>query len=243
MLLHYSWLTDYNVFGNDDEIGRVTDIFFDEERWTVRYLVLKTGRTLFSERVYISPASIEKINHNENIIRTNLSSDDVQKAPDPGEEAVNRKFEKDFSLHYRMNPYWVGNGIWGTTMSPRDMMGEEALAIQPEEGDQRHYVHQAKHVTGYELSVEDDAFGKVDDFLIDPSSFRIKYVVADTKKWLPGGKKVLLAPDWIESVYWESARIIINVTREQVEEAPEYLPDLDLTDEREKRLWLHYGKQ
>ncbi|SER72148.1 PRC-barrel domain-containing protein [Salipaludibacillus aurantiacus] len=242
MLLHYSWLTSYTVYGNDGEIGKVKDVYFDEIKWTIRYLVVNTGKTFLSDQAFISPASVEKIDHQNEVIRAGISNDEVQKSPDPGEEPVTRKFEKDFTLHYRLNPYWVGNGVWGTTAAPHDMMNEEAQLLQPEQGDDRTYVHQAKNVTGYTLSVKDETFGKIDDLLIDGSTFQIKYFIVDSRKWFPGGKKVIISPQWIDEIFWDTAQIRIDVTRQQIEDAPEYRPEMDLSDRREADLWLHYKK-
>ncbi|PYZ94186.1 hypothetical protein CR194_01215 [Salipaludibacillus keqinensis] len=242
MLLHYNWLQSYTVFGNDGEIGKVDDVYFDENMWTIRYIVAKTGKTFLSEKVFISPVSIEKMDINEEVIRVGITQDEAQKAPDPGEEAVTRKYEKDFSHYYRMSPYWLGTGVWGNAASAREMVYEEVPVRAEELEDNQSHVHQAKLVTGYELSVKDDTFGKIEDMLLDESSFRIKYFVADTKKWLPGGKKVLISPEWVEAIDWGKAQINIDVTREQIESAPEYLSKIDLTDERERELWFHYNK-
>ncbi|MBC7538660.1 MAG: PRC-barrel domain-containing protein, partial [Bacteriovorax sp.] len=45
-----------NDSGTDDEtIGTVKDIYFDDERWAVRYLVIDTRVWLFEDLVLISP--------------------------------------------------------------------------------------------------------------------------------------------------------------------------------------------
>ena len=242
MLLHYNWLSSYTVIGNDGEIGKVEDVYFDEEMWTVRYIVVKTGATFLSEKLFVSPVSIDKFDHTNELIRIGITKDEAQKAPDPGDEPVSRKYEKDFSLYYRINPYWIGSGAWGSANTAREMAQQEVQILESDLEEDESHVHQAKHVTRYELAVTDGSFGKIDDLLIDESSFKIKYFVADMRKWLPGGKKVLISPQWIEEIEWAAARIRINVTRDQLESAPEYRTELDLTDERESELWLHFRK-
>ncbi|WP_416149261.1 PRC-barrel domain-containing protein [Salipaludibacillus sp. HK11] len=242
MLLHYSWLTSYTVFGNDGAFGQVEDVYFDEEMWTVRYIVIKTGATFLSAKLFVSPVSIDKIDHVNETIRLSISKDEAKKAPDFGEEPVSRKREHDFSLYYRMNPYWIGSGVWGSANTAREMSQQEVQVTEETMEDDNPRVHEARHVTRYELAVNDGTFGKIDDLLVDESSFRINYFIADTKKWLPGGKKVLISPQWIKEIEWAAARIRIDVTRDQLESAPEYRRDLDITDERESYLWLHYRK-
>lgn len=244
MYLHYEWLTSYTVFGNDGEIGTVSDTYFDEENWTIRYLVVKTGATFLSEKRFISPLLIEKLDHQEEVIRVNISKDDAEKSPDPGDEPVSRKYEQDFNTYYRLTPYWVGNGVWGSTSIADDIPpGTEPVVHDSQQSEENQFVHQAKKVIGYELSVKDDTFGKVDNFLIDEKTFEIKYFIVDTHRWLPGGKKVLISTKWIEEVGLNSSKLTVDVTRDQVEKAPEYLKDLEFTDKREQELWIHYNKK
>ncbi|MBM9514052.1 PRC-barrel domain-containing protein [Desulfogranum marinum] len=46
---------------------------------------------------------------------------------------------------------------------------------------------------GYGLGAQDGNIGSCKDFLFDDRDWKVRYVVADTRKWLPG-RKVLLSP-------------------------------------------------
>jgi hypothetical protein len=46
----------YSIRATDGEIGSVHDFLFDDEHWTVRYLVADTGDWLSGRLVLISPA-------------------------------------------------------------------------------------------------------------------------------------------------------------------------------------------
>jgi hypothetical protein len=47
------------VFARDGRLGWVEDVYFDDERWAVRYLLVNTGRWLPGKRVLIPPAFVE----------------------------------------------------------------------------------------------------------------------------------------------------------------------------------------
>jgi sporulation protein YlmC with PRC-barrel domain len=53
-------LAGYAVDATDGEIGKVHDFLFDDERWTIRYLVVQTGGFFDDRRVLISPVSFAK---------------------------------------------------------------------------------------------------------------------------------------------------------------------------------------
>lgn len=52
-------------------------------------------------------------------------------------------------------------------------------------------------IINYVLDAEDGEIGRCKDFLFDDRHFAVRYIVADTGKWLPG-KKVLISPITID---------------------------------------------
>jgi hypothetical protein len=53
-------LIGFSIGATDGEIGKADDFYFDDERWTVRYLIVKTGGWLFGKKVLISPCKPHK---------------------------------------------------------------------------------------------------------------------------------------------------------------------------------------
>ena len=54
-----------------------------------------------------------------------------------------------------------------------------------------------KEILGYTIQATDGEIGQVSDFLVD-DHFKLRYLVIDTGKWLPG-KKVALSTAWIST--------------------------------------------
>ena len=46
MLLSVNELTNYVLSAKDGEIGRCRDFLFDDEHWTIRYMVANTGKSV-----------------------------------------------------------------------------------------------------------------------------------------------------------------------------------------------------
>jgi hypothetical protein len=76
----------------------------------------------------------------------------------------------------------------------------------------------------------------------DDERWAVRYVVVDTRNWLPA-KKVLVARDWVERVSWDERKVFVNLTREQVRNSPEYDPSALITREYEDALHTHYGRR
>jgi hypothetical protein len=63
--------------------------------------------------------------------------------------------------------------------------------------------------------------GHIDDFLVDDSTWTIRYLIIDTSNWI-GGRSVLIAPEWAQRIEWARRRVHVDVPREAVERSPEY---------------------
>jgi hypothetical protein len=98
-----------------------------------------------------------------------------------------------------------------------------------------------QELQGYKISVLDGNIGHVEEFIADDSNWFIRYMVVDTKNWLPG-RKVLIAPDWIEQVSWNDSKFYVDLPRELIKDSPEYDPAAPVNRQYEARLYDYYGR-
>lgn len=77
----------------------------------------------------------------------------------------------------------------------------------------------ATEIEGYELGALDGKIGKCHDFLFNDQDWVIRYIVADTRKWLPG-RKVLISPISIGTADRATHTLHVSLTKEQIKEAP-----------------------
>jgi hypothetical protein len=98
-------------------------------------------------------------------------------------------------------------------------------------------------VAGYQVEARDGAIGHIEDLIIDDRSWSVNYLEIDTRDWWPGGKKVLLARQWVEGVSWEKRAVEVDLGRDTIKEAPEYLEDEPIGEQFELALFKHYGRE
>jgi hypothetical protein len=77
---------------------------------------------------------------------------------------------------------------------------------------------------GFHIQATDGGIGHVDDFLVD-ESWTVRYLVVDTSNWL-GGKSVIIPSTAILNVDSPEKKILLNLTRAEVEACP----DVDTAD-------------
>lgn len=232
------------IVATDGEIGKLDDFYFDDSSWTIRYLVASTGNWFVGKDVLLSPFAVAKTDSSNQQIKVNLTRAQVDASPGiDTDKPVSRQHEASYYDYYGYPYYWSGPYLWGPLYYPQlsdtDVeIVEEERVEQKQTGDV--HLRSAAKVTGYHIDASDGEIGHVEDFIIDDKTWEIRYMVVDTRNWLPG-KKVLIAPRWIERVSWEDSKVYVNLSREAIESGPEYRPDA-LNRAYEGKLYEHYKR-
>src|SRR5688572_4505860 len=109
MLQNVSQLQGYKIQADDGEIGSVEDFYFDDDKWTIRYLVVDTGKWLPGRQVLISPISIDRVAWGQKSVHVKLSRNQVQNSPGiDAHKPIPRQYESLFSRYYGYPYYWEG---------------------------------------------------------------------------------------------------------------------------------------
>ena len=116
----------YQVRATDDAVGSIRDFYFDDEHWTVRYLVVDTGEYFSGRRVLVSPVSFRETDASTRQFHLALTRAKVKASPEIDlDKPVSRQHERDFFRYYGWPYYWGfgAEGIWGGTNSPAVLAG------------------------------------------------------------------------------------------------------------------------
>ena len=241
----------YSLHASDGEIGAVKELYFDDNAWVVRYLVVDTGSWLSGRLVLISPHAVETVNRNDQRIDVRLTKQQVENSPGiDTHKPISRQQEEDYYTYYGYPYYWSGPYLWGVAAYPGLLAPDipqtsaaesEIDAIRERQSSADRNLRSSNEVIGYYVEASDGDIGHVEDFVVDDQSWAIRYVAVDTRNWLPG-KKVVISPEWLQSISWSDSKIHVNVSRETIKNAPEY-DESALDREYESRLYNHYGRQ
>lgn len=93
---------------------------------------------------------------------------------------------------------------------------------------------------GYALHATDGEFGSVKDLLFDDEAWVVRYLVADTRKWLPG-RKVLIPPTMAGPPDWEKRLVPVQMSKQEIEDAPPLAEDRPVSRQYEIALYQHHG--
>jgi hypothetical protein len=91
-------------------------------------------------------------------------------------------------------------------------------------------------LTGYSIEALDGSIGKVDEATYDTAR---SYIVVDTGPWI-FGKKVLLPAGAVQRIDMDSETVFVNLTKDQIKNAPEFDEDAYRDDEYRTRIAKYY---
>jgi hypothetical protein len=209
----------------DGGIGRCQDFLFDDSSWTIRYMVADTRKWLPGRKVLISPSAVGDWDWQTDAIPVRLDRDAIKACPPlTSDMPVSRQYEVAIAAYYQWPTYWQGPHLWGGAMSP---LVESTVAARPLETIEKpgeSHLRSVKEVSGYHIQAVDDTAGHVDDFLLERDTWAIRYLVVDTRNWLPG-RKVLISPAWADTIDWKRNRINVGMHRTAIETSPVYDPE------------------
>lgn len=210
----------------EGDIGHVQDFYYDDQRWHIRYLVVDTQAGWTHQRVLIAPEAVGPLNGPWGTLPTALTHEQIRSSPSiDTNRPVSRQREEELRRHYNWAPYWgpiFGEGGLAAPIAvpvaPEDIKREES-AEKP--GDP--HLRSVKDTRGYSIEARDGALGHVEDFLVDDAEWDIRYVLVATRHLWPG-KKVVIAPSTIAKVSWRTQSVTVNLTRDDIRNAPEHEP-------------------
>jgi len=248
-------LLDLTIVATDGAIGDVADLYFDDEAWAIRYLVVDAGSWLSSRKVLISPISAGKPDWPHKLLPVSLTREQVRNSPDIDTDMpVTRQHESNYLDHYSYPYYWGGMGLWGGGGYPymlvpgygpaaatRAGVSSTQARTEARQRDSDPHLRSCKAVVGYHIEASDGEIGHVLGLLVDEESWAIRYLVVSTSNWWLG-HDVLVAPHWIQRVSWSEQTVAVDLTREALKQAPWYDSALPLAREMEVAVYEHHGR-
>lgn len=243
MLTRLMNIIGFQIEASDGTVGEVRDFSFDEQTWTVRYMVADTRRWLPGKRVLIVPEAFDELRPEVRRFSVNLTRDQVRESPDYAEDLpVSRQWETNLHGHYGWTPYWELSpaGDWPTPLLPPTPSTTNG-AIQSAGDHADPHLRSVREAAGYDVAVSDGKVGHVTDFVAGTESWKILYLVVDTRKWLPG-RSFLLPTDWIDGVDWPERHVVTQLQRPRIEDSPPFDPADPINRDYETKLFEHYGR-
>lgn len=243
MLRSLKDLYGYRVQANDGEAGVVDEFYFDDATWIIRYVIVDLGGWLRNQHVLLSPMSIGQPDWETKMMGTNLTKEQMEASPSAGAVLpVSKQGDKLLRAQYATATRASEEQDCLEPLPAPDI--ESGAGLRGDDGLDPH-LRSAREVLDYRIRASDCDVGSVEDLIIDDESWSIRYMVVNTGVaslgWLPG-KKVLVAPAWIDDVVWEEKKVHVSLGSETIQSSPGFDPAAPVNREYEVRLYDYYGR-
>lgn len=103
-------------------------------------------------------------------------------------------------------------------------------------------LHNGLLLKKYGIHAKDGNIGTVHDFFFDDKDWKVRYLVVDTAKFLPG-KKVLISPASIDRVDSYNKNVNLTLTKEEIENSPDIDTDKPISRKYEMEHAKYFGYQ
>jgi PRC-barrel domain protein len=204
MLRSLKQLYGHKLGAKDGEIGQIKDFYFDDQNWTIRYLVADTGSWLTGRKVLISPHSLASLAVSSKIVDVGLTRKKIENSPSiDSQKPLSRQHEEEYRKYYGWRPYWKN---------------DTAKFIGPQPQPEAH-LRSTQAVNGYLVRVGEETVGHVCDFMVDAEAWTIGQLVVKTGHRL-SGKDTLIPMKQVERISHEESTVFAHASLGAADQIP-----------------------
>jgi uncharacterized protein YrrD len=203
------------IHATDGDIGHVHDLYFDDRDWRVRYVHVDT-RHWFGRHVLLAPAVVALVDWDDGRIQVTISREQVRTSPDiERHKPVSRQHHVPLYEYFQW-PLSSSDALWeGEELAARlhtlltEMHLEPATAPAEQNTDDAH-LWSARALRHYDVEGDTGDLGRVDDFLLDPDTWSLRFVAVE--KGGPLRVNRLLVPvDAVRWINWDAKRVRLTL--------------------------------
>ncbi len=196
MLCDLETLTGCAACAIDGEIGSVRNFLFDDESWTIRYLVVEVGNWLGRRDVVLATASVYLPDWENRTLRVRLTKEEVRHSPEvDSTKPVSRQQE------IAMREYFGWPAYWETLNAEFPSAAFAACREFPVGAAENPHLRSVENMIGYDVWAEEGQIGRLQKFIADETSWHIGYLDVKMGSWLHC-RSLLVPTSWVKSISW-----------------------------------------
>ncbi len=210
-----SAFTGFAIEASDGYAGRITDLLFDDQTWTVRWFVVDSATWQIARQVLLHPSELRSPDNLDRAFSVQMTKAQVNASPSiQYDEPVWQQMELDSADGYGFAPTW-GAGLYGIAAlgdSTDGWLNTKGMIAHAATGTADPHLRSINAVRRYHIHALDGEVGHLKDFLIDDETWQIDCALIGTKNWWRG-KDVLLPASAITQISWAGEYIRVDQTR------------------------------
>lgn len=208
MLMRANDVIGLRIHATDGDVGHVSDLYIDEQKWIVRHIVVDTGQWLPGRHVLVPPRPIVGVEWRHHRLETALTGGQVRTSPAAEtDKPVSRQHEFDSRDYVDPLLFWADGELVSVIGSPP--------GSSPANHEDDHHLHSLRSVIHYSASAVDAELGHVTDMVFDDEAWTIDDIVVNTRRWLPG-THLLVPSASVEAISWLERTVHLRLSAARV---------------------------
>jgi hypothetical protein len=180
--------------------GKIEDLLLDDRDWSVRHMVVRSGRPLHRRRVLLPPALVRPFDQKGKTFEIDLLEEELLACPDVTDDPpVSRQKHIDLVTRDRST---------GTRIPVKLLGGDAAL-------------RSADQLKGYDIYREGARVGRLSGFVFETDDWSTCYLIVDVGALL-FSRDVLLPVDEVERVQWQDGLLEVDPEVERIDDLPRF---------------------
>jgi hypothetical protein len=98
-----------------------------------------------------------------------------------------------------------------------------------------------RDIKRFTIAASDGDIGVSKDFLFDDRAWTVRYMYADSHKWMPMGQKVLISPVSLRNIDSEEEKIHVLLSKQQVKDSPSIDEHTTVSRDYETLMFKYFG--
>jgi uncharacterized protein YrrD len=193
-------LSGGSVLATDGEIGHVRNFLFDDRTWIVRYVVVDVRSWMSRHDVLIAVSALDEPTWASPFFRANLTREQVRNSPDvDSEKPVARQQEIAMREYYGW-PTWTKLNF---ELPPISLPAGRDF---PARASANGHLRSVNDLTGYAVWSDGRDVGRLENFIVDKSSWHLGYLDVKTGNWLYSHALLIPTP-WVKNISWADHRV------------------------------------
>ncbi|MFO8051648.1 MAG: hypothetical protein R6V01_08125 [Thermoplasmatota archaeon] len=228
-----------DIVTREGEMGKLMTFYFNERTNEVLYMVVDTRKWLPGKQVLVSPDKVTKPIDDPGRMDIELTKEELEEQPAPEEhKPISAVKEESMLRNVLPGALWYPAGV-----EPRLTFDGTHITFMDEDlrKETDNHIRSTRMVEDYRIEAQDGRIGHLDDMVIDTDDWRIRYYVVETRNIIPG-KKVLISPDWVKGIDWDENKIVVDHTKDEIKNSPEFDPRDPINRKYEEVLYDYYGR-
>ncbi len=169
MRMNVSKFKNWELHGPEGRIGAIQDVLVDDDRWSVRYLVVAIDGGLIKRKVLLDPKFITETDGDQEQVSTYLQKETVANNPRlEWVQPISRQYREALTEHFGSLAYRIGTAL----LSPQQMMQlapKEATTFVDESSPAS--LRSLKEMLHYKVIDQNGATAKLSDICVNATTW------------------------------------------------------------------------